>query len=44
RYNAYGLPSTLIFRNGEIIKRIAGVKSLTEMKAILALVLNDSYE
>jgi len=44
RYNVYGLPSTLIFRNGEIIKRIAGVKSLTEMKAILALVLNDSYE
>lgn len=44
RYNAYGLPSTLIFRNGEIIKRIPGVKSLTEMKAILALVLNDSYE
>jgi len=44
RYNAYGLPATLIFRNGEIIKRIAGVKSLTEMKAILALVLNDSYE
>lgn len=44
RYNAYGLPSTLIFRNGEIIKRIAGVKSLTAMKAILALVLNDSYE
>jgi thioredoxin 1 len=44
RYNAYGLPSTLIFRNGEIIKRIAGVKSLTEMKAILAQVLSNFAE
>lgn len=44
RYTVYGLPSTLIFRNGKIIKRIAGVKSLTEMQAILALVLNDSDE
>src|SRR5690606_11137980 len=44
RYNAYGLPATLIFRNGVIMKSIAGVKSLTEMKTILALVLNDSYE
>ena len=35
RYNVYGLPSTLIFRNGAIIKRIAGVKSLTEMKIIV---------
>jgi thioredoxin 1 len=43
-YNVYGLPSTLIFKNGQIIQRIAGVKSLTQMKAILALVLNDSYE
>jgi len=30
-----GLPSTLIFRNGAIIKRIAGVKSLAEMKSIV---------
>ena len=44
RYNAYGLPCTLIFRNGEIIKRIAGVKSLTEMKAILAIVLSNFAE
>lgn len=35
RYNVYGLPSTLIFRNGEIIKRIAGVKSLAEYSTIL---------
>lgn len=35
RYNVYGLPSTLIFRNGAIIKRIAGVKSLAEMKSIV---------
>jgi len=36
RYNVYGLPSTLIFKNGQIIQRIAGVKSLTEMKSILS--------
>ncbi len=35
RYHVYGLPSTLIFRNGAIIKRIAGVKSLAEMKSIV---------
>lgn len=35
RYNVYGLPSTLIFRNGEIIKRIAGVKSLNELKNLI---------
>ena len=44
RYNIYGLPSTLIFKNGQIIKRIAGVKSLTEMKEILALVIADFNE
>ncbi|MFV5491763.1 thioredoxin family protein [Acinetobacter sp. ASP199] len=42
RYNVYGLPSTLIFNKGHIIHRIAGVKSLTEMKAILAQVLDES--
>ncbi|WP_180033417.1 co-chaperone YbbN [Acinetobacter sp. YH12233] len=41
RYNVYGLPSTLIFRNGQIIQCIAGVKSLTEMKAILSQVLDN---
>ena len=35
RYNVYGLPSTLIFRNGQIIQRIAGVKSLSEYSNIL---------
>ncbi|ATO18295.1 thiol reductase thioredoxin [Acinetobacter sp. LoGeW2-3] len=41
RYNVYGLPSTLIFKNGQIIHRIAGVKSLGEMKAILSQVLDN---
>jgi len=41
RYNVYGLPSTLIFKNGQIIQRIAGVKSLTEMKDILSQVLDN---
>lgn len=44
RYNSYGLPSTLIFRNGEIIKRIAGAKSLTEIKTILSQSLTDFSE
>ena len=44
RYNVYGLPSTLIFKNGQIIHRIAGVKSLTEMKSILFQVLNGSSD
>ncbi len=35
RYNVYGLPSTLIFQNGQIIQRIAGVKSLSEYSQIL---------
>ena len=35
RYNVYGLPSTLIFKNGQIMQRIAGVKSLNEMKSIV---------
>ena len=42
RYNVYGLPSTLIFKNGQIIHRIAGIKSLTDMKAILTQVLDES--
>ncbi|MFV5506858.1 thioredoxin family protein [Acinetobacter sp. 197] len=42
RYNVYGLPSTLIFKNGQIIHRIAGVKNLTEMKAILSQVMDES--
>lgn len=29
RYQVFGLPSTLIFQDGVIIDRIAGVKSLT---------------
>lgn len=44
RYNVYGLSSTLIFKNGQIIHRIAGVKSLTEMKSILFQVLNESSD
>lgn len=35
RYNVYGLPSTFIFRNGQIIQRIARVKSLSEYSNIL---------
>lgn len=42
RYNVYGLPSTLIFKNGQIIHRIAGIKSLIEMKAILTQVMDES--
>ena len=44
RYHVYGLPSTLIFKQGQIIHRIAGVKSLTEMKSILAQLLDDSSQ
>ena len=44
RYNVYGLPSTLIFKNSQIIHRIAGVKSLSEMKSILSQVLNKSSD
>ena len=40
RYNVYGLPSTLIFYQGRIIERIAGVKHLREMKDILCSLLN----
>ena len=35
RYNVYGLPSTLIFYRGQIIKRIAGVKTLSELRTII---------
>ncbi len=35
RYNVYGLPSTLLFYRGKVIQRIAGVKSLTELTAII---------
>ena len=35
RYNVYGLPSTLVFYRGQVIQRIAGVKSLTELTAII---------
>ncbi|MDM1246306.1 thioredoxin family protein [Acinetobacter sp. R933-2] len=35
RYNVYGLPSTLIFQQGQIIQRIAGVKTLMEYSKIL---------
>lgn len=44
RYHVYGLPSTLIFKNGTIIKRIAGAKSLTEIKTILSQSLTDFSE
>lgn len=39
RYNVYGLPSTLIFYQGKIIQRIAGVKTLHELEAIFRLVI-----
>lgn len=32
RYNVYGLPSTLIFKNGQIVQRIAGAKTLKQMQ------------
>ena len=35
RYQVYGLPSTLIFYQGNIIQRIAGVKSMTQMQSYL---------
>lgn len=35
RYNVYGLPSTLVFYRGQVIHRIAGVKSLGELQAII---------
>ncbi len=44
RYNVYGLPSTLIFKNGQIMQRIAGVKSLNEFKTILSQVLDESSD
>ena len=34
RYNVYGLPSTLIFQDGVVIQRIAGVKTLAEYMQI----------
>ena len=39
RYNVYGLPSTLIFYRGQIVKRIAGVKTLTELHALIERVI-----
>jgi len=44
RYHVYGLPSRLIFKNGTISKRIAGAKSLTEIKTILSQSLTDFSE
>ncbi|RKG32825.1 thioredoxin family protein [Acinetobacter tianfuensis] len=35
RYNVYGLPSTLMFYQGQIIKRIAGVKTLHELQTLI---------
>lgn len=35
RYQVYGLPSTLIFKQGQIVKRIAGVTSLGQLKSAL---------
>jgi len=35
RYNVYGLPSTLVFYRGQVVQRIAGVKSLSELQAII---------
>lgn len=34
RYNVYGLPSTLIFQDGFVIQRMAGVKTLAEYMQI----------
>ncbi len=34
RYNVYGLPSTLIFQDGVVIQRMAGVKTLAEYMQI----------
>ncbi|WP_291371019.1 MULTISPECIES: co-chaperone YbbN [unclassified Acinetobacter] len=39
RYNVYGLPSTLIFYRGQVVKRIAGVKSLAELNTIIEQVI-----
>ena len=33
RYNVYGLPSTLIFYQGQVVKRIAGVKTKSELQS-----------
>lgn len=41
RYNVYGLPSTLIFYRGQVIKRIAGVKTLTELQAMVEHVIQE---
>ena len=41
RYNVYGLPSTLIFYRGQIVKRIAGVKILTELQAMVEHVIQE---
>lgn len=42
RYQVYGLPSTLIFYQGQIIQRIAGVKSLNEMSKLLNQLVQSS--
>ena len=34
RYNVYGLPTTLIFQDGVVIQRMAGVKTLAEYMQI----------
>ena len=41
RHNVYGLPSTLIFYRGQVIKRIAGVKTLTELQAMVEHVIQE---
>ena len=41
RYNVYGLPSTLIFYQGQIVKRIAGVKTLAELQAMIEQVIQE---
>jgi thioredoxin 1 len=35
RYNVYGLPSTLIFYQGQVVKRIAGVKTKSELQKMI---------
>ena len=35
RYKVYGLPSTLVFYRGQVIQRIAGDESLSELTAII---------
>ena len=35
RYNVYGLPSTLIFYQGQVVQRIAGVQTKSNLQSII---------